>query len=389
MTSFFRRLGHPFYYSSRLIALLLMVALVVATRGGPLGAASEGETRGFLITKSADAFHIGAMEVDCPMGFEPTVEELWLATLLPAERERLERPENAKEYARTWKDDFITGPGGENVCNNPKSFMDDPRHPPFRGVQSRVSYGLNLDGTTDGRATPNSCEHPKFEGLNGEPTVDNQLYRALGCVRAYDGDALRQAFDGGGDGRLEHRTRHDLDLYLIELRGLDDIRNDDEVEVGIYSTGDLSLHSLAGTDLPHQSFQVTPNPRWRTETKGRIVNGVLTTDVIEVLYLSWKIPTTGLFGQASEHEFHDVRFRVSLLPDGTITGIMGAYRPIENISTEGRCCKSMASVANHNCASEHKTFVAMADGYPDPNTGLCTMISAAQRVEGVPAFVVH
>ena len=377
MTSFFRRPQ---------IGLLLAVALGVAAGAGPLEAAGEGETRGFLITGSANAFHYGPMEVDCPTGFEPSVEELWLATLLPAERERLQRPENAEEYARGWKNDFITGPGGENVCNNPKSFLTDARHPAYRGVQSPVAYGLNLDGTTDGRATPNSCGHQKFEGLNGEPAVDNQLYRALGCVRVYDGDIRLR----GGDTPAEQKTRAALNLYLIELRGLDDLRNDDDVEVGIYSTADLSMRSPAGTELPNQSFRVTPNPRWRTQTKGRIVDGVLTTDVIEVMYLSWQIPTTGAFGQASEHEFHDVRFRVSLQPDGTMSGIMGAYRPIENITTEGRCCKSMASVANHDCASEHKTFVAMADGYPDPeNGGMCTMLSAAQRVEGIPAFVIH
>ena len=223
------------------------------------------------------------------------------------------------------------------------------------------------------------------KGSTASQAVDNHLYRALGCVRVYDGDIRER----GGDTPAEQRTRRALTLYLIELRGLDDVQNDDDVEVGIYSTEDLSLRSAAGTDPPHQSFQVTSNPRWRTETKGRIVDGVLTTDVIDVLYLSWKIPTTGLFGQASEHEFRDVRFRVSLRPDGTMTGIMGAYRPIENITTEGRCCKSMASVANHDCASEHKTFVAMADGYPDPVTGQCSMISSAQRVEGIPAFVVH
>ena len=390
MTNFFRRLDRPFC-SSHLIGLVLVVALGSAVTGGSLVAAGEGKTRGFLITKSADAFHYGPMEVDCPMGFEATVEENFLASLTTAERERLQRPENAEEYGQTWKNDFITGPGGENVCNNAKSFMEDSRHPPYRGVRSRVAYGLNLDGTTDGRATPNSCAHPKFEGLNGEPAVDNQLYRALGCVKVYDVGTIRQALDAGGDTPAVpwRTTRRDLDLYLIELRGLDDLRNDDDVEVGIYSTEDLSMGSVAGTELLHQSFRVTPNPRWRTQTKGRIVDGVLTTDVIEVLYLSWKIPTTGPFGQASEHEFRDVRFRVSLQPDGTMTGIMGAYRPIENISTEGRCCKAMASAANHDCASEHKTFATMADGYPDPRTGQCTMISAAQRVEGIPAFVVH
>lgn len=384
MTLFRQRHQHIVYFS-RVFVLFLVVTVGLTTMGGTVAAAGEEETRGFLITGSANAFHYGAMEIDCPMGFEPSVEENFLATLTTAERDRLQRPENAKEYAQSWKEDFITGPGGENVCNNAKSFMDDPRHPPFRGVQSSVAYGLNLDGTADGRATANSCAHPKFKGLNGEPAVDNQLYRALGCVKVYEGDIRAK----GGDTPAEQKTRRALNLYLIELRGLDDLQNDDSVEVGIYSTEDQSIKSDTGTDLPHQSFRATQNPRWRTQAKGRIVDGVLTTDVIEVLYLSWKIATTGPFGQASEHEFRDVRFRVSLQPDGTMSGIMGAYRPIENITTEGRCCKSMASVANHDCASEHKTFVAMADGYPDPHTGQCTMISAAQRVEGIPAFIVH
>ena len=385
MTLFLRRLDQPLRFL-RVTALLLAAVLGLASGGRTMAAAGDGDTKGFLITRSALAFTYDAMEVDCPQGFEMTTEEGFLATLTSAERKRLLRPENAEEYGYKWREEFVTGPGGENICNNPKSFLTDPRHPAYQGVQSTVAFGLNLDGTTDGRATPNSCAHPKFEGLNGEPAVDNQLYRALGCVKVYDGDIRLR----GGDTPAEQRTRRALDLYLIELRGLDDMWNDDDVEVGIYSTEDLSQRSPAGTELPHQSFRVTPNPRWRTQTKGRIVDGVLTTDVIEVMYLSWQIPTTGAFGQASEHEFHDVRFRVSLLSDGTMTGIMGAYRPIENITTEGRCCKSMASVANHDCASEHKTFVAMADGHPDPeNGGQCTMLSAAQRVEGIPAFVIH
>ena len=276
MTLFLRCQQYVVHFS-RVFMLLLVVTVGVTARGGAVEAAGEEETRGFLITGSANAFHYGAMEVDCPMGFESAVEENFLATLTTAERDRLQRPENAKEYAQSWKEDFISGPGGENVCNNAKSFMDDPRHPPYRGVRSRVAYGLNLDGTTDGRATPNSCAHPKFEGLNGEPAVDNQLYRALGCVKVYDVGTIRQALDAGGDKPAVHwrKTRRDLDLYLIELRGLDDLRNDDDVEVGIYSTEDLSMGSAAGTELLHQSFRVTPNPRWRTQTKGRIVDGVL------------------------------------------------------------------------------------------------------------------
>ena len=374
MMLIFRRLNDPMPVS-RVIALCLAAAFGLVASGGRVAAAGKGDTKGFLITRSAQAFTYDAMEVDCPLGFELTTEEGFLATLTPAERERLLRPENAKEYGYRWREEYITGPGGENVCNNPKSFLTDPRHPAYRGVQSTVAYGLNLDGTTDGGATSNSCTHEKFAGLSGEAAVDNQLFRALGCSKSW-----RLQPDSGG--------RY-FDSYLIEVRGLDDLRNDDHVEVGIYSTEDVSMRSQTGAHLPNQSLRVTPNPRWRTETQGRIVDGVLTTDVIDVMYLRWQIPLTGAFGQASEFEFHDIRFQVSLRPDGTVTGILGGYRPIDNIATRYRCCKSAATAGNNDCASEHKTLVALADGYPDPDTGLCTMISSAQNVEGIPAFVVH
>ena len=238
MTLIFRRLDHPLPVP-RVIALCLAAALGLAASGGRVAAAAgKGNTKGFLITRSAQAFTYDAMEIDCPLGFELTTEEGFLATLTPAERERLLRPENAKEYGYRWREEYITGPGGENVCNNPKSFLTDPRHPAYRGVQSTVAYGLNLDGTTDGGATSNSCTHKKFEGLSGEAAVDNQLFRALGCSKSW-----RLQPDSGG--------RY-FDSYLIEVRGLDDLRNDDHVEVGIYSTEDVSMRSQTGAHLPNQ-----------------------------------------------------------------------------------------------------------------------------------------
>ena len=90
---------------------------------------------------------------------------------------------------------------------------------------------------------------------------------------------------------------------------------------------------------------------------------------------------------AGEFELRDVRFRLTFQPDGSITGVMANYRPIDNIFTVGRCCKGTASTANTDCASEHKTLAAMADGYPDPETGQCTMISSATNLTGVPVFI--
>ena len=362
------------------VACAVLAALAIAALSGDGVRAREGSTRGYLITNSRLAMHYGPMETDCPDGFDPTVEELFLSTLGSDERERILRPENAEEYATAWKVDFITGPGGENVCQNPKSFGDDPRHPPHLGIQSTVGYGLNLDGTADGRATPLTCAHQKFEGLNGEAAVDNQLYRAHGCYKSSRGTAESQQGGGG------------LDPFMIELRGVDDPQNDDRVDVGIYSIeeDDLIMQS-GGKALPHQSFRVTSNPTWRNETTGRIVNGELLIDNFDRMYLKYRMSTWGAFGEAYSHEFRRVRFTLQLdpEPDGGVTGMMGGYRPLMNISTVGYCCRGTASTANMNCASEYKTFAMMADGDPDPETGQCTTISAAHRIVGIPAFVIH
>jgi hypothetical protein len=352
---------------------LVALGLALIVTGGQTFRAAPRQTRGFLITRSDLGIHYGKFEEECPQGFEMTVEEAFLASKTPVERERLLRPENAVEYGKGWKDDFITGPGGENVCNNPKSFLNDPRHPPYHGVSGTVSYGMNLDGDADGRPTLMTCGHEQFVGENGEPGIDNQLYRAVGCSKNVRGLGPPLA-----------PVR--IDPFLIEIRGLDDSRNDDHVEVGIFSTDDTPLQGPDGKPMANQTLAMTKNARWRTTVAGRIVGGQLTTDVIEALYLHQVLSTWGLFGQNYDFEFHQARLRISLKPDGTLTGLMGAYRPIENIFTVGRCCKGTASTANTDCASEHKTLAMMADGYPDPDTGQCTMISSATNISGIPVF---
>ena len=373
--------NHRSVRQNRGLACAVCGALAIGVLGGDgVRANSDSEgTRGFLITDSKLAMHYGPFESDCPEGFEATVEEQFQATLSPAERERILKIENAEEYGRAWKNDFIMGPGGENVCQNPKSFMNDPRHPPHRGIQSTVAYGLNLDGTPDGRATPLTCAHPKFEGLSGEAAVDNQLYRAIGCYKPARGTA--ESEQGGPR----------LDAFLIEIRGLDDLQNDDRVEVGIYTIpqDDLIIGSQVGAPLPNQSFHVSSNPKWRNETTGRIVNGELVTDVLDRMYLRNVMPNMGLFGQVSDHEFRRVRIKLRLEADGGATGLLGGYRPLMNVSPNQYCCRGTASTANMNCASEYKAFALMADGDPDPETGQCSMISAAHKLVGIPAFVIH
>ena len=384
-----RRIGRPAHVIGMLVAVgLALGAMDTRTFGAEEG--EDGSTFGFLIAKADKGFHYGTFEEDCPDGFELTLEEEYLASLTAGQREWMRLPQNSFEYGRAWKTDFLAGPGGTNVCGNPKSFRDDPRRRIYRGVRSPVAYGLNLDGTTDGRATPGTCAHQKFEGLNGEPSVDNQLYRASGCSKLNRGTELV------GTRSLER-------AFLVELRGVDYLQNDDDIEMGIYSQAlnEVSLKASDGTDVTHQTFTITANPRWRAHTTARIVDGVLMSEPVPVVRLSRAggfgarggpyesgAPGRGFVG-ASEFELRDVRFRLTMSPDGTFTGVMGNYRPIDNIYlSQYAGGRGTASTANNDCASEYNTLAQMADGYPDPETGACTAISAAQNVTAIPAFLV-
>ena len=348
---------------------------------------SDGETLGFFVTQFAIAMHYGDFASDCPDGLSPTTDEGYLLTQSPGERARLLKPENALELEHKWKVEYTTGPNGEDICRNPRSFLDDLRHPVHKLVQSKVSYGMNLDGDSDGAPTSMTCRHENFAGVDGEAGVDNQMYRIMGCAKAWRGSP-----EFGGDMAIKYNAymKDGLHNYLIELRGVNDRQNDPEIEVGIFSTEDKSLLSGAGEHLPFQTFAVTQNPRWRHVVRGRIEDGIIRTDTVDTLTLNWFSALNGPFGAANEYEFHRAQLKLELKPDGTLKGILGAYLPLEATSAQARNGgKGVATNGNRNCASEYKSMAVYADGFPDPKTGQCTMISMANDIAAIPAFVLH
>lgn len=329
-------------------------------------ASGSGETLGFVLTDFAPAHNPGPG--DCPKGAAQTPQQMYLATtkLPEAEKRRLLLPENGRELTRR----AIRGPNDEDLCRSPNA-VD---HPPIHTVESKVAVGLDLDGAADGKATAGSCAHESFTSPSGEPGIDNQQYRAIGCIGFYrQGDYARliNSFMAGGEFTL-----------VMEVRGIDDRRNDDDVEVGFYNSTDPVFTDAAGNVLPHASLRVTDDAKYRTILRGRIKDGVLTTEPAE-LRLG--------FSQAAapaEYEFKAARLRLELGADGTAKGLLGAYRTLANIQAGGSNAGG-ASVIGMDCPGYHKALRLLADGMPDPQTGQCTAISVAHHVVGIPAFVVH
>ena len=363
------------------LSLTCLLAASMSAQAAESGA--PGKTLGFAIIDLP--FSLAKNADDCPDGFALSAKDILLASVAQAERERLKKPENLKEFEQKA---YMT-PDGKDFCSVPTY----PRAPQ-RTPQGKVSFGMNLDGTTDGRATPNTCAHQKFQGPDGQ-LVDNQLYRVIGCssnLRGHPGErgyleSLRLSgfYDGGT-------------TLLIEVRNIHDMKNDDDVELGIYNGADPLVTDPNGKQiLPYASLSVTDDPKYRATVHARIVNGVLTTDTFD-FHLHYD------FGAAiSEYNVRGGRIRIELEPNGEAKGMMAGYIELydaDPVSGKGalndkqqmmrRVNKQyLAEMIGRDCPSYAQAIWRYADGYPDPKTGECMSISTAWDIKAIPAFVIH
>ena len=109
---------------SRNVIRALGLGLCLAGLGAPAAMAETkaGKTYGFVLYKFYPAIYRN--EDNCPDGQSFTPQQSFLSQITPAERARLERPENAKEYEEKYKYEFATGEKGLEMCRNPEIFKN-------------------------------------------------------------------------------------------------------------------------------------------------------------------------------------------------------------------------------------------------------------------------
>jgi hypothetical protein len=248
-------------------------------------------------------------------------------------------------------------------CSNPEDFPMLAKG--FRTYEGRVAAGLNLDG----KAGPRD-----FAGVHGEKGIDNQLWRAMGCVKPFressNPEVARKMFISGRA------------PTIIELRGVEDRRNDPDVTVTIHAAADQITRDARGGALAGASFAIDPDPRLRASTRGRIVDGVLETDPVD-LRLNYKEQIID-----APREIRGARLRATLKPDGSIEGgfygyytVASFYDSIEQMTQNG------ANLTGVSCPGVLQAIDRLADGYRDPKSGRFTAISSAYHFFGVRAFV--
>ena len=355
--------------SQKSAAVAFSLAWVAALAVPVHAATPESKTMGFAVTSYPFAIYKGAD--DCPDGMAMAAKEIYLLSVPPAERERLTKPENLKEFEQHA---YYT-PEGKDLC----TVLDYPRAPQ-RTTHGHVSYGMNLDGTADGAATPTTCAHEKFTSPDGVTGVDNQTTRVFGCSSNYRGPVGEMGYLNSlrNSGLKDGGT-----TILIELIGVTDTRNDDNIQVGIYNGADPMALDATGHMLPYASLSVTEDKTYQVVAHARIKDGIVTTDPVD-LKIHYDVG-----GGKKVYHMRGGRLRLELTPDGKAKGMLAGYITIEDVDVTANKKQSGSEMIGIDCPTFSQAIRRYADGYPDPVTGKCTALSTAFEIEAIPAFIFH
>ena len=282
----------------------------------------------------------------------------------------LERAKEIAAYNGFPKDRGRPSWGGKEVvynsCSNPEDFPQLAKgHQIYKG---KVAAGMNLDGK-------NGAED--FVGLDGTKGVDNQLWRAMGCVKSFRDDTLPS--------NVKSTILSAIAPTIVEVRDIDDIRNDPDVTVHVYAGVETLTRDGKGDPLAGFTFTPRPETRFHSTVRGRITDGVLLTDPVD-LRLQFKEQVV----LDMEREMRGMRIRAIFKPNGGIEGSLNGYVPVANFwqYMEQRTIES-SYPSGYSCPAVHKVIDQLADGYRDPKTGRYTAISSSYNFVGVRAFLMQ
>lgn len=344
--------------TERSFALFLTLSLTTLT-GVAVADPLDGGRIGYVLTERHWAvYQTEDAEAECPQGFNIGPREQY-DELFPTD----------SDVVRTEADTRLMREGRRFHLET----SDEPF--PFYDAQGPTSYGVNLDG---------QVSVDDFLSPDGDEGVDNQLNRALGCIPIYRGP----------DGAFYHFSNlfmygNAYNRWMIELSGVDDLVNDDDVTVGFYRGLDDLVTDASGKGFVSGGTQRV-DVRWGQsfvqEVQGKIVDGVLTTQPTEQTKFPWSFPGIG----GGFHLFRDFQLQLSLTSK-TAEGILAGYVDVEQYShrLNRNWTTHHQSYGQLSAASLYRAMTRLADAYPDPETGVNTAISSAVDVVLHQVYIVH
>lgn len=403
------RLNHALRYAAAAVAMISVGVMAMGAAAPDAQSQTnqiEDGRAGFVVHGFGNALaRSGQISAMCPDGRSLGYRQIFAAT--PEGRLREGEDQQGREARVNAGALALATHEGQNLCANPEVAPPDPHYRKMEATNI-VAFGIDLDGqssTRTGRAAPGTCAHDDLVGINGRRNVDNQMARVVGCDGA--GEAY-EAPDHSGDIPRGVTGLSDIMLQgawgiLISLRDVESLQNDNSVRVGIYANADpIQLTPSREAAIPNSTYAADRDARFRAETTGRIRNGVLTTDPVNVRF-HW-FPA----GRRSERPLNQARLNVRFTADGLMEGYLAGYTPVEDMydinygfrnvrdntgalvgARQNRTSVFSNSTMGRTCHGAYRAMYELADGDRDPATGRCTSLSTQYWLRATPAFVVE
>lgn len=235
-------------------------------------------------------------------------------------------------------------------------------------IEPGVTKGFDLDGRTSDYTDEESCRHGDFVDPDGREGIDNQLAAIWSDLYPLVGEAVEALLQGAiNEGRV---------LVMMELVGVDDLVDDDDVTFNVYrGLLDPEIGTF-GFIAPSQTFYYDYDSPISTASNMAIVGGELVAGPVQ-LQLPINILDLDIIAN-----IYGGFVRMQIAGDGTFTGYIGGAFSLDEI---------LSALLQTGAAAETRLvapiFENNADmGYED---GVCTLISVGFEFEGTTAFVVR
>lgn len=331
-------------------------------------------TKTYVIEWYESAMHYGGGEgtttpgPDCPAGSAPAPDWVKVMTEAGYSREQAEWLRNPANPTR----DPINGQAmmafrGENRQN----VYDYPTTTPESGlpaVSGTIAEGFDLDGDA----------MTGFTGPDGRRGVDNAFYKALGCWKSMRGPArLSDSAKGANDTMREGGWTV---LVVVSGQGKDPM-NDRNVRIGLYLSGDKIVRDGAGGVASDYTFAIKPDAKLAAFFEGASRRGVITAAAPQTVWMRGP--------DSRELQLAKAKLSLEMKPDGSLSGLVGGYRPWLPIyeglvAARGPVLEALAWV---RLPDVYYALRRYADYSPTGPGGDKTYISYAMRVSALPAYV--
>ena len=332
-----------------------------AAGAGPADASqTSGDSFGLVITDLYFGIHQTQDAKDCPQGLNSTHRTNYLKQFPTYTA----RTANDLKYGYGYVN---RGPNGENALYSPEVVVDPI---PYNLAIGAIAPGINLDGKADAN---------DFVSPDRRTGIDNQMQRVLGCVGGFRGPG--GFFYQAGNAQIRSLR---VNRLMFEISRVDDLRNDPDVTVRSYRGLDPIISgagdkAVAGTT---QRVDYERGRRYMSETTGRIVDGVLVTEPVD-LRVPWVRGTNPCCEVAYTNEFtlRAMQLRVKLTPTGG-EGEIAGFADLElwwNWFARGWAAGSVIETMGATAPSMWSALKEQADAYPDQrgvNTAISTTLSA-------------